>query len=94
MTFDDGEIELDVELHRLRSPEEAVRRGNESTPSAGPDWERTAVRPARGAEVAVYGYCESQVSRLLKDLIEGEWVKTILLRLRRAGVLSVRLPSL
>lgn len=93
VTFDDGEIELDVELHRLRALEETDRRGDEKSSSHGPDWERKAVRPARGVEVAVFGYCESQVSRLLVDLIEGELLKTRRCW-RRVTVLSVHMPSL
>lgn len=91
--FDDGDIELDVELHRLRTLEETGRRGDEISSSHGPNWERKAVRPAMGVEVAVFGYCESQVSRLLVDLIEGELLKTRR-RLRWVTVLSVHMPSL
>lgn len=93
VTFDDGEIELDVELHRLRTLEETDLRGDEKSAYHGPDWERQAVRPARGVEVAVFGYCESQVSRLLVDLIEGELLKTRR-RWRRVAVLSVHMQSL
>lgn len=77
VTFDGGEVELDVEPHRLRWPEEMNRRAKGGCEQAfGPDWERRAVRPVMGVRVAVFGYCEPQVCRLVVDILGGEFYNT------------------
>ena len=73
VTYDDGEIELGVEPCRLRKPEEADRAAMGGTRAAtGPDWEHLAVRPAMGVRVAVHGYSEAQVSKLVVGIIGGK----------------------
>lgn len=47
-----------------------ARNGSQSMP--GPEWERRPVRPIVGVRVAVHGYCEVEVSRLVVGLIGGE----------------------
>lgn len=40
--------------------------------ATGPDWEHPAVRPAMGARVAVHGYPEAQVSKLVVGMVGGK----------------------
>lgn len=72
VTYDDGEIELGVEACRLRKPDEAHRGAMGGARAAtGPDWKHPAVRPATGVRVAVHGYSEAQVSKLVVGMIGG-----------------------
>ena len=42
--------------------------------ATGPDWERQAVHPAVGVEVAVFGYSERKVYELVADMVKGgQW---------------------
>eukprot|EP00752_Nemacystus_decipiens_P008770 g7826.t1 len=79
VTYEDGAMELGVNLRHLRRPEEACRQldkncgvggGMESClPTAGPDWEQQPVRPAVGVKVAVHGLCKARLCRLVAALM-------------------------
>lgn len=76
VNYDDGTMELGVDPRHLRRPEEACRRGYNSSRSresgvqtTGPDWERQPIRPAVGARVAVYGVCKARLCQLVACLM-------------------------
>lgn len=64
-------MQHDVEAYRLRSPDEMhlhVHCSDEKQAN-GPAWERQAVRPAVGIEVAVFGYSERRACELVADVL-------------------------
>lgn len=72
MTYDnDDEIELDVESHRLRRPEEMRRMSRDGGAMREPDWDRRSIRPILGAKVAVYGYRQLRVAETVIRLLGG-----------------------
>lgn len=72
MTYDDHEMELDIEAQRLRRPEEIHRMSKEGGRAIGPDWDRHVVRPAVGVRVAVHGYHEARSLNLVIHLLGGK----------------------
>lgn len=44
----------------------------EGTMTSGPDWKKRAVRPVVGVHVAVFGYSQAKVLRMIIQLLAGK----------------------